>query len=545
MREENRVTEYKSIQNIRTGDKGLRSLSETCVALANSQGGIIYIGFEDKSKAVPSGQIVTDDEINKTVTRLRSLCSNVALSNSEILSDKKGDNYFTITVSPSLRSIATTSDGKIYERVGDQCVPVRSEEIITLSEKKGTYQWEIIPTKIRISDVPEENISNFIKDIKGSDRVVDFIKEKDDLEILEHYHLTTESDVLTHLGVLWLGNAQQRGRLSYPITVQYIVFDSLEKKTRKQEWYDNTRNPKDLILDVEKSAIELKYTYEFSEGLFRKEIPHYNPQVLRELLVNAFAHKSFTIHQDITILVYQDRLEISNPGGLPLTVTANNILHKKVRRNPNMIEIMKAFNLMEGEGSGYDLVYELNAMEAKYQPVIESDYGEVKVTQSKEIIDKELLPLLDFVLSNYKLSQKGYTAFGIIAKERKLLSTELTKTLQLTQEDRLRSYVDKLLKDGLIKSSGERKGTYFYINPELIRNSKSNLKTTLKTIQPHALKALIIEDLRIHPNSSAREILGRLSGVKLKDLRRALYAMVDEEISTAGATKNRTYSIKE
>ena len=37
MREENRVTEYKSIQKIRTGDKGLRSLSETCVALANSR----------------------------------------------------------------------------------------------------------------------------------------------------------------------------------------------------------------------------------------------------------------------------------------------------------------------------------------------------------------------------------------------------------------------------------------------------------------------------------------------------------------------------
>ena len=90
-------------------------------------------------------------------------------------------------------------------------------------------------------------------------------------------------------------------------------------------------------------------------------------KLIRELLVNAFAHKSFTVSSDIMIQVYPDRLEISNPGGLPLGITKDNILHTKHRRNPHFIEILSALELMEGEGSGYDLIYELNSMEAKHQ----------------------------------------------------------------------------------------------------------------------------------------------------------------------------------
>ncbi len=51
--------------------------------------------------------------------------------------------------------------------------------------------------------------------------------------------------------------------------------------------------------------------------LFRKQIRHYHPKLVRELLVNALAHKSYTISSDIMIKVFSDRLEISNPGGLP------------------------------------------------------------------------------------------------------------------------------------------------------------------------------------------------------------------------------------
>lgn len=540
---EKQKIEYKSIMKIRSGEKGFRELSVTCVAMANAQGGTIFIGYDDKKGMPPENQIIEPKEINDTLTRLRSFCFNVGFNASDIEVYENGSQYFIITVFPSVQSMATTSDGKIYLRLGDKCEPVRSEDLQHLMEDKGSFQWEQVKTKWKITDDAQSNLAVLANEIRQSNRAKEHIKQLDDREMAEVFHLT-DNGLLTNLGVLWLGNAKQRSTLFYPITVQYIVYDNLERKVRKEEWRDNALNPKDLLLDIERKAIELTYSYEFPDGLFRKQIRHYHPKLIRELLVNAFAHKSYTISNDITIKVYPDRLEISNPGGLPLGVTKDNILHAKSRRNPNMIEIMSILGLMEGEGSGYDLIYELNAMEAKNQPVIESTYGQVTVIQEAAIIDTEILPLLDFVQQNYQMSQKNYIAFGIIARSQKILSTELSKKLQLTDEDRLRSYVGNLMKQSIIQTRGNKKGTQFFVNQEVVRNAKANIITTLKTVEPHVLKALIMEDIKIHPNSKLSDIASRLKDADTKDIRRLVYkAVADGEIATEGANKTRTYSL--
>lgn len=400
MAEERQNVEYKSLQKIRTGDKGFRALAETCVALANAQGGNIYIGYDDKKKQPLPGQIIEQKELNDSVSKLRSLCFNVALAASEIMADENGSQYFIITVSPSLKTIATTSDGKIYIRIADKCEPVRSEDLQRLGEEKGTYQWEIVKTKIPVAEVHRHNLSILATDIRNSKRVRQHVQQMDDVELAEYYHLIDEG-FLTHLGVLWLGTTKERGNLSYPITVQYIVYDELENKVRKEEWHDNMLNPKELLLDIEKKSIELTYSYEFPNGLFRKTIRRYHKDVVRELLINAFAHKSYTISSDIMIEVYPDRLEIASPGGLPFGVTKDNILHARHRRNPHLIDLFYVLELMEGEGSGYDLIYELNAKEAKMQPQLYSSFNEVRVIQNANIVNTDLLPLLDYMLTNY------------------------------------------------------------------------------------------------------------------------------------------------
>lgn len=540
---EKQTTEYKNLLKIRTGDKGFKDLSVTCVALANAQGGRIFIGYDDKKKAPLPEQHVTPDEVNEAVTKLRSLCFNVSLVASEICTDDTGSQYFIVSVSPSMHAVATTSDGRIYIRVADKCEPVRSEDLQRLGEEKGAYQWELVRTKYLLDGVALDALRQLANDIRKSSRVRQHVKQMDDVELAENYHLVDEG-YLTNLGVLWLGTAKQRSSICYPATVQYIVYDVHERKVRKEEWHDNRLNPKELLLDIEQKAVELTYSYEFPNGLFRKQIRHYHPKLVRELLVNALAHKSYTISSDIMIKVFSDRLEISNPGGLPLGITKDNILHAKHRRNPNMIELLSALEMMEGEGSGYDLIYELNAMEAKDPPMIESSYNEVTVIQNAEIIDTELLPLLDFVLQNYQLTQKAFTAFGIIAREKKVFSTRLSAILQLQAEDRLRSYTDRLLKDNIIGRNGAKKGTQFFVNPQLIKNAKVNLKTTLKTVEPYVLKTLIMEDLRAHPKSKISEIAGRLPEVDLQELRKMVYSMVDVELITEGARTDRRYALK-
>ena len=538
---ENQTIEYKSIRKIRTGDNGFRDLSVTCVALANAQGGTIYVGYEDKTKEPLPNQHINIKEINDTLTRLRGLCFNVGISASEIKSHHNGGEYFELYIAPSLKSIATTSDAKIYMRIGDKCEPVRNEEIQRLSIEKGAYQWEVLPTTVYYKDIPKNNIKKFVQDIRESDRVKAHVKQMTDEEIIEHYNLI-DGERATNLGVLWLGTASQRSRISYPITVQYIVYNNLEQKIRKEEWHDNTLNPKEMLMDIEQTATELNYAYEIPDGLFRKQIRHYHPKVIRELLLNAFAHHCFTISNDIMICVFPDRMEISSPGGLPLGITKDNILHQRHRRNPHFTTIMSDLKLMEGEGSGYDLIYEITSMDSKRPPVIESSFNETKVIVYSEIQNADIIPLLDYTQRNYSLSQKNFIAFGAIAKAEKIRSIDLTEYLQLSDEERLRSYIGNLLKDEIILKDGRGKGSFYKINPKLISNSKVNRKTTLKTIEPYRLKALILEDLKNHPMSMIDEVAYRLPDVDLNELKKMVRKMATNgEINHDNSRRYRRY----
>ncbi len=540
---ESQKLDYKSIRKL-DSDKGIKDLAISCVSFANAQGGELYIGFEDKTHAPLQGQRLTQEKHNDAVKRLRSNCYNVAMESSGILTDDEGRQYFVITVLPSLKSFASTADGRFYIRVADQCIPMRSEDFQRIAYDKESYQWEMVRTKIPLVSVPKGRISQLCGRLRNSDRVSSHIKQMSDDEIIQSYNMS-ENGMLTNLGVLWLGDASQRSRLLYPITVQYIVYNSQEQKIRKVDWHDNNLNPLDLLMEIESQATELKYSFEIPGGLFRKQIRHYQFKVIRELLINAFAHKSYTISGDIIIEVYPDRLEISSPGGLPLGITKDNILHQRHRRNPHLIRLMHDLELMEGEGSGFDLIYELNSMDAKPMPVLETDYNSVKVIQFSGIINTDILPLFDYIGKNYPtLTQKNIIALGIIARYEKISAPELIKNLQLQDNGRLKGYVENLIVQGIVQTRGIKKGTQYLVNPRLISGAKLNIPTTLRTIEPHILKALIIEDLKKHPQSLVSEISSRLQDVDRKDIQKLIYSMVRKrELSTTGAKTNRRYSV--
>lgn len=546
--EEGISIDYKSLKKVvdlsgKLKSEGLRDLAITSVAFANMHGGKIVIGIEDKDKQPPLNQKISIKTANDTITRLKSLCFNVGFQLGEIETHDNGSSFFSITVYPTLKSVATTADGKIYIRIGDQCQPARSEDIVRLASEKDAFQWELQARNVSFTEVPQTNIEWFAAEIRKSDRVKNNIKELSDIEIIEHYNLIDKGK-LTNIGVLWLGTASQRSRLVYPLTVQYIVYDELEKKIRKEDWQDYSKNPKELLLEIEKEAIELTYYDEFPQGLFRNKIRHYDERLIRELLINAIAHKSYTISGDIFIKVYQDRLEITNPGGLPMGITKDNILHTTYRRNPHLIRILHDLKLMEGEGTGYNLIYEITSRDAKEFPIPSSDYNATSVTQYSKILDEEAVLLLDFIAKNYQLSQKDFIALGVITRHKKILATQLTKELQLTDDERLRTYIHRLNEQAIINSRGIKKGTEYLINPKLIANSKINIKPTLKTIEPHRLKALIEEDLKLYPKSKSAEIQSRISDVPIEDIRKCLLNLEKQAVVfTEGLKKGKTYSL--
>jgi ATP-dependent DNA helicase RecG len=275
--------------------------------------------------------------------------------------------------------------------------------------------------------------------------------------------------------------------------------------------------------------------------MFRKQIRHYAKDVVRELLVNAFVHKSFTISGDIFISVYKDRLEIKNPGGLPFGVTKDNILHQVQRRNPHLIDTFKALKLMENEGSGYDLIYEKLSLDGKMYPKIESDINYVQVTIYSTIIDNNILQIIDYLSKHYQLNQKEIIVLGAVLKDKKISGYELSKILQLG-DDRLRNWIDNLVDKKILTTEGKTKGLMYMINPKILSSVEHDLKPSLKTMEEPHLKALIKEDLKLHPKSKISEIHTRIDDLDISYLRKIVYKMYDSgEINREGEKKNMVY----
>lgn len=94
------------------------------------------------------------------------------------------------------------------------------------------------------------------------------------------------------------------------------------------------------------------------EGAIRKDIPAYSDAILREVITNSLVHRDYRImHQPIKISMFDNRIEIENPGGLMPGLTTLNLIHKRDWRNPLLAELMKKFGFGEMDGQGIDRLY--------------------------------------------------------------------------------------------------------------------------------------------------------------------------------------------
>ncbi|MCE1202930.1 MAG: putative DNA binding domain-containing protein [Bacteroidia bacterium] len=536
--------ECKSLKKAIGQKSDVEALAETCVCFANAQGGTLIIGIENKQSEPPADQKINPDDMNKVLSRLRSLTSGVSLANPEIIKHPNGGEYFTVKVLPSVRTIATTSSGKVLMRVSDNCYSVSSEELTDLAAEKNAFQWELVVSqKITLAQADPAQIDFFVTNIRKSEKVSDFIKQKTDAELLEFYQLLSPEGYLTNLGVLWLGAPAQRARLSYPLTFQYLVYNERDEKIRDKKYHFHQYNPMQLLLDIEKEAVELNYSTQLNNGLFRETIRNYPREVIRELLINSIAHKRYTNSGDIFLEVYPDRIVLTNPGGLPIGVSKDNILHERQRRNPHLIQTLHDLKLMEGEGSGYDLIYEKLSLDAKLFPEIESNYSKMSVTVYSRIVSEEALTVIDYVNKHFQLSQKEIITLGMVATRKKVLATQLSVALQLQAEEKLKYWLGSLVEKNILVTRGIKKGTEYLLNPELFSQAKLNLAPGLKTIEPHKLRALIVEDLKYNGKSTMKAIQQRLSEVLPQDIQKTVYKMVAEgEIQASGAKKNKVYA---
>ena len=116
------------------------------------------------------------------------------------------------------------------------------------------------------------------------------------------------------------------------------------------------------------------------------------------------------------------------------------------------------------------------------------------------------------------------TAFLPAVRNKKISGFELSKLLQLG-DDKLRQWIDNLVEKEVIVTEGKTKGLMYMINSKILSSVEHNLKPSLRTMEEPQLRALIKEDLKLHPNSKISEIHKRMGDFDIKYLRKIIYKM--------------------
>jgi len=539
---ETQIYEKKSIRFLDKPD--WNELAKDCVCFANAKGGNILIGIEDDSDIPPANQKIVISKLDEIRKRIGELTIGVGTT-VDLKKSANDSEYIEIKVFQSLSSVASTTDGRYYIRIADDCKPVLPDELQRLFNDKPAYNWESkVVQKVGIDQCDNIKLEDFVNDINNSKRVSDFIKTKSADEILSHY-LMYDGTHLTNLGLLWVGTREQRAKLSYAPVIQFLKFDENGNKVKKELWDDFSLNPMELIQSVWKKLPEWQEGIEVSEGIFgRKMINHYNENLIRELLSNALVHRPYTTRGDIFINLFSDRLEIHNPGLLPLGVTPGNILHQSIKRNEHLSKIFYDLNLMEREGSGYDKMYELQLSEAKKPPIVKEGEDRVIVTVYKQITNTDIISIIEKLKTEYQLNQKEIICLGIIAQHKSIIATEFSKQIQTKDDKQIKNWLGRLLEFKIVLTKGKTKGTQYYINPTILKGTDL-AKTNLQQIEKHRLKQLIIADVENYPNSLIDEIHTRIGKeIPIRTLRFVLYDLVEAgEVKNTGGRKYRKYFI--
>jgi len=499
-----------------------RDIAADCVAFANAQGGQLIFGIEDKESMPPPAQRIDAGLIDRLRKGVAQHTHNVAVSG-EIKTVPSGGQFLALTVLPSLKSVASTSDARYFIRLADETRRLFPEDLVRLAAEKDSYQWETQPVRrLAVDRADPAKTARFVREIHASDRVKESVKQKSDLELLEHYLLVVEGG-LTQLGVLWLGQRQDRAQLLHAPTIQFLKYDARGERVGKLTWTDYSLNPQELLEAVWSEIPDWRESTELPDGLFRKSIPHYDEIVVRELVANALVHRPYTTRGDIFINLHPEHLEMHNPGSLPLGVTPTNILQKTVRRNNHLAQIFHDLKLMEREGTGYDRIYEAQLTQAKAVPLVREEDDRVVVRVERRILKPDLIDLLARLDEQFGLSHRERIALGLIAQHGSLTALEFGRRLQIEGDDRIRVWLGTLPAKGIVQSRGQTRATEYFIAPDVRRATGFQSPTTLKAIAPHRLEELIRADLTLYPQSGLSDMHSRIGlEIPLYKLKRAL-----------------------
>ena len=320
--------------------EGLSSaFARTMVAFANSAGGRILVGVRD------DGSVVGVTDSNKLRARIQDMARNCDPP-VKVLVETVGE-IAVVTVRESDNKPVQCKDG-FFWRQGASTQKLTRDEIRDSFRSEGAIRFDtsLCPSFRYPEDFDQEKFGDWLRrsGISSGGSVEDVLVN---IDVAER---TTDRLVFRNAGVLFFARDVKR------FFRQAYVTCLLGKGRDKVRILDRKDFGDGMVADIEDSlrfiARNTRLAYKI-EKLEREEIPEYPMAALREAITNAVMHRDyFEVGANVFVEIYSDRIEVSNPGGLPKGLTAASLGTKSVRRNPLLADLLHRIHFIEKAGTG-------------------------------------------------------------------------------------------------------------------------------------------------------------------------------------------------
>ena len=430
-----------------------RKVAEALCALANAHGGLVIAGATNARKIVG----VQDVEIT------RELMANAALMVTPPLIlpppkvvEVEGKNVCVTKVPAGLAHVYSLR-GQYLVRAGKETRPLAPHELRALLLNRSESGFESqTPRGATKDDLDQQKIRSYQTSLGMTQQ------DPDDLLLSRGCLAETESGLKpTIAGLLLFGKNPQRWLRSAEITaVRYAgetMSDDFIREDIRGVLADQIRKAEAFVNANMRRGMRIK-------GFEREEAPEYPISVVREAIVNAVAHRDYSIRGDnIRVLMFSDRMEVYSPGRLPGHVTLDNLLEERYSRNEAIVQVLADMGFIERLGYGIDRMIAVCKQEGLPEPDFSETSAGFKVTIYSNASSLVGAGPPANLFAHLQLNPRQEKAMSFLQKNRRITNRDYQTLCPDASPETLRRDLADLVDKGLIMKIGQKRATYYIL----------------------------------------------------------------------------------
>ena len=434
-------------------------LAETFAGMANGEGGQVLIGVSPRS-----GKLIGLKDPDTVVDRAfqAAFLTEPPLVMPLPRVEAVGELTLVRVSIPAGLPYIYTFQGRYLGRDGRHNSPLPPALLRKKLIERGVVQFEArVHPKARIDDLDPRLVQAYAVQMNRPG------DENAEQLLIQRSCLAYDGDQLrpTYAGLLLFGKTPQRWVPNAFVLAARFSGVSLSENFIKQEITgtlpQQLRQAETFVRENIRSIVQIK-------DLEREEIPEYPLQAVRELLVNAVAHREYTNEGDsIHLHVFSNRLEVHSPGLLPGPVTLSNLLEARFSRNPVIVQVLSDMGFIERLGFGLDRVVRAMTERKLQVPAFYETAGTFRVTLSNSIQADEGPE------EKYRMIRAGFNKLGLNTRQEQAIEFVLENDRITNREyqdlcsdvhpETLRRDLADLVKKQVFLKIGSKRGTYYIL----------------------------------------------------------------------------------